>query len=155
MKSSVGLIVVLLLLLAPVAREVEGQDAGPMVPDPTPFEQFAGKLKLDPKKQLPDVQKIFTAAAGEAAPVSQEMMRLRVRMVALDGKPDELAPVTAAFAAAAARMAAIEVRAFGQVQALLKPGQLSKSADAFVLMAGLFNPPTPRAPRSPRGGGGQ
>lgn len=160
MKSYSLLVVVLLLCFAPVAR---GQDRGsgggggapPMgTSDPTPFEQFVAKLKLDSKDQLPQVVKIFTASAGEAAPIAQELVKLRAQMVSLDGKPDQLAPVTAAFAAASGRMVAVELKAFKQVQALLKPNQMSKSAEAFVLMAGIFNPPTPRAPRTMRGGGG-
>ena len=124
--------------------------------DPTPFEQFVSKLKLDSKNQLPEVEKTFQEAANGAYSTSQELVTLRARMVELDGKRGELAPVTTAFSAAAARMARAEVMAFKQVQKLLKPDQASKSADAFVLMAGLFNAPTPRAPRTMRrGGGGQ
>jgi len=161
MKASSLLSVVLLLWLAPVARDIQAQGGGGGSSsmgslDPTPFEQFVSKLKLDSKKQQPQVEKIFTAAAAEAAPTAQELVKLRAQMVALDGKPDQLAPVTAAFAAAAGRMTAAELKAFKQVQALLKPNQLSKSAEAFVLMAGIFNPPTPRASGTMRrGGGGQ
>ena len=124
-------------------------------PDPTPFEQFVSKLKLDSKKQLPQVEQLFTAAATEAAPIVQEMMRLRTAMIAQHGNADTLAPINEAYVAAATRMTAIEVRAFKSVQALLTPNQLAKSAEAFTLMAGIFQPPTPRAPRAPRGGGGQ
>jgi hypothetical protein len=163
MKSLVSVIVVLLLCLAPVALGRQGQGGGAAPSgsmgggaslDPTPFEQFVAKLKLDSKKQLPEVQKIFTAAATEAGPISLDLIKLRAQMVEFDGKPDQLAPVTAAFTAASARMVAAEVKAFKQVQALLKPDQLSKSGEAFVLMAGIFNPPTPRSPRTTRGGGG-
>jgi hypothetical protein len=122
--------------------------------DPTPFEQFVSKLKLDSKKQLPEVVKIFTAAATEAWPISQDLIKLRAQMVDFDGKPDQLAPVVAAFNAASARMVAVEVKALKQTQALLKPDQMAKSGEAFVLMAGLFNPPTPRQSRSTGGRGG-
>ena len=132
-----------------------GGGGGPMT-EKTPFELFADKLKLDSKNQLPEVEKIFTGAASGALSTSQEMVTLRARMVELDGKTAELAPVTTAFNAAAARMTRAEVMAFKQVQKLLKPDQAPKSSDAFVLMAGLFNAPTPRAPRTMRrGGGGQ
>lgn len=161
MKSYSLLVVVLLLLcFAPVARGIQsrggGRGAAPSTGslDPTPFEQFVAKLKLDSKNQLPEVEKIFTASAGEAAPIAQELVKLRAQMVPLEGKPDQLAPVTAAFAAASERMVAVELRAFKQVQALLKPSQMSKTAEAFVLMAGIFNPPTPRASRTTRGAGG-
>jgi hypothetical protein len=160
MKSNSLLVVVLLLCLAPVARGIQDQGGGGAPPmsgaDPTPFEQFVAKLKLDSKGQLPQVEKIFTTSAGEAAPIAQELAKLRAQMVALDGKPDELAKVTTAFTAASGRMVAVELKAFKQVQALLKPNQMSKSGEAFVLIAGIFNPPTPRAPRTMRrGGGGQ
>jgi hypothetical protein len=167
--KSVAFITIAILLVMPVSAGVRGQGrgsggaaAGPSaastapLPDPTPFEQFVKKLKLDTKTQLPQVEKIFTDAATEAAPIAQEMIRLRTAMVAQDGKPDALRPLSESYAAAAARMTTIEVRAFKDVQPLLKPDQLSKSAEAFMLMAGLFQPPTPRDPRSMRrGGGGQ
>ena len=120
----------------------------------TPFELFVDKLKLDSKNQLPEVEKIFTASATSAASTSQELVTLRAKMVEMDGKPADLAPVMTAFNAAEARMARAEVTAFKQVQKLLKPDQTSKSADAFVLMAGLFNAPTPRGSRTMRRGGG-
>ena len=123
-------------------------------PDQTPFGQFVSKLKLDSKNQLPEVEKIFTSAASAAGSTSQELVTLRVRMVELDGKTSELAPVSTAFSAAAARMARAEVMAFRQVQKLLKPDQTSKAGDAFVLMAGLFNAPTPRGSRTMRRVGG-
>lgn len=160
MKSYLPVFVIVLLLLAPVAEGRQGQGGGGggapsgSASDPTPFEQFVSKLKLDSKKQLPEVVKIFTAAATAAGPIAQDLVRLRAQMVEFDGKPEQLAPVTAAFKAASERMTAAEVKAFQQVQALLKPNQLSKSGEAFVLMAGIFNPPTPRASRLMRGGGG-
>lgn len=152
MKLVAGLVVaVLLFLAAPVTYGRQGGGMGGGSSDPTPFEQFVSKLKLDEKKQLPEVEKIFTAAATEAAPISQELIRVRAQMVAAADNPAELAKAEAAFTAASARMVAAELKAFKQVQALLKPDQLAKSGDAFVLMAGLFNPPTSRGGRS-RGG---
>lgn len=156
MKRIVGIAAaVLLASSAALGRQASGSGAPPMsATDPTPFEQFVAKLKLDDKKQLPEVQKIFMAAAGEAAPISQEMVKLQAQLVALDGKPGELAPVLAAHTAAATKMAAIELRAFLEVQALLTPGQQSKSAEAFAIMAGLFHPPAPRAGGATRRGRG-
>jgi len=166
MKSFISLVVVSLVLSAAVtegrpdqgrgggATGGAGGGGGMSVTDPTQFEQFVSKLKLNEKKQLPEVQKIFLDVAAEAAPIAQELTRLRTQMVAEYGKPDRLAPLEAAFNAASARMVAAELKAFAQVQALLKPDQLSKSADAFVLIAGIFNPPTPRSPSPMRRGGG-
>ena len=149
-----------LLLVAAASMGQRGADSnGSGAPpqtgeDPTPFEQFEAKLKLDSRRQTPEVVKIFTAAAADATPVSQEMIQLRLKMVSLDGKPDELGPVMTSYTAAAAKMTGIEIRAFQKVYALLDKNQQSKSAEAFVIMAGIFHPPTPRTTsRSPRGGG--
>lgn len=167
MQSAVLMLLFFVLSLAPVAGAPEGQGGmgggasmgamGGSVSDPTPFELFVKKLKLDSKKQLPEVERIFSAAATEAGPISLELIRLRGQMAQLDGKPDQLKPVEAAFTAASARMVAAEVKAFRQVQALLKPDQAAKSAEAFVLMGGIFNPPTPRTGGRTmmRGRGGQ
>jgi hypothetical protein len=149
---SVGLLCACLALVA-YGQDKTGSGPPPQVGDPTPFEQLVDKLKLD-SRQLPEVQKIFAAAAAEAGPISLDLIKLRAQMVEFDGKPDQLAPVAAAFNAASARMVAAELKAFKRVQELLKPNQLSKSGEAFVLMAGILNPPTPRAPRANRGGGG-
>jgi hypothetical protein len=151
----------MIALLIAVPLEQGGRDAGgsgapPMTgKDPTPYEQFADKLKLD-SKQEKDVQQIFTAAAAEAAPVAQEMIQLRQKLLALGstGKPEERAPMINAHTAAAAKMTGIEVRAFQKVLELLKPDQKSKAPAAFVVMAGLFNPLTPRAGSSTRRGRG-
>lgn len=123
---------------------------------PTQFEQFVDRLKLDHKTQEPEVVQIFTASAVEAGPVALEMLQLRQRLLALEaaGKSDGRTPLLDAYTTAAAKMTAIEIRAFQKVQALLKPSQQSKAADAFVLMAGIFSPPTPRAGAGTRRGRG-
>src|SRR5438132_14414436 len=59
-----------------------------------------------------------------------------------------------AYAAAAAKMAGVEARAFASVYATLKPNQQSNAPQAFALMAGMFQPAPPRAGgRGQRGGG--
>jgi hypothetical protein len=137
-----------------------GRDSAPrqmmtMSSEPTQFEEFSKKLKLDDRTQLPDVRAIFMSASADASPIEREMMRLRLKMLEVASKPDELKPLIEAYAAAASKMAAIEVKALEQVRTLLKPNQLSKSAEAFVIMAGVFHPPTPRGggPGGRRGGG--
>ncbi|TAK15850.1 MAG: periplasmic heavy metal sensor [Acidobacteria bacterium] len=117
----------------------------------TPFERFVEKLELD-EKQLPEVGKIFTAGAAEAAPTGREMIQARLRLVDLDGKPDDAAPVVAGLTAAALKMTTIDVRTYQRVHALLVKGQQSKSAEAFLMMAGLLDVATPRA-GGRRGGG--
>jgi hypothetical protein len=72
----------------------------------------------------------------------------------LSGTADDLAAANAAYAAAAAKMTALETEAYGRVFALLKPNQQAKTKDAFPLMAGLFMTQA-RPPRTNRVGGGQ
>ena len=58
----------------------------------TPFEQFADKLKLDDKTQVPAAREIFVAASQEAGPVGVELLQLREKLlnVAMSGTPDDL-----------------------------------------------------------------
>ncbi len=124
---------------------------------PTPFQQFVRRLKLDKKTQAPAAEQIFSEALKEAAPVGQQMIQLRQQLVnaALANKPGELKPLQDAYTAAAARMAAVEVQAFAKVYAMLKPDQQSHAPEAFAVIAGVFQPPGPRAGggRGRRGGG--
>jgi hypothetical protein len=123
----------------------------------TPFEQLADRLKLEQKAQLPLVDTILVDAGKEAAPIGQKMLELRQRLVnlALQNKSDEIQPVVEAYTAAAAQMTGIEARAFAKIYATLKPNQQSSAAQAFAIMAGMFQPPAPRGPggRGGRGGG--
>jgi hypothetical protein len=122
----------------------------------TPFEQFADRLKLDAKTQAPQAAQIFSDAAKEAAPLGQQMLQLRQRLVnlALENKAEEMKPVQDAYAATAAKMAGIEASAFAKVYATLKPNQQSSASQAFAIMAGMFQPAAPRGgTRGQRGGG--
>ena len=140
-------------------RRSEDTGAPPINVQPrTPFEQFADRLKLDGKTQIPQAEQIFSEAAKEAAPLGQQMLQLRQRLVnlALDNKPEEMKPVEEAYAATAAKMTAVEGRAFAKVYAMLKPNQQSRATQAFALIAGMFQPAAPRgAARGGRRGGGQ
>jgi len=106
----------------------------------TPLSEFADKLKLDSERQLPAVQQIFVAASKDAAPIAQEMLELRQRLVNLEltNRTAETAPVLAAYADAATKMAALETRVFQEVFATLTPGQKQKAGEAFAVMAGFF-----------------
>ena len=151
-------IVMVMLLAAPafVVAQGGGSGAPPMVADPTPFEQYVDKLTLS-TPQLAQIQKIFTAVATEAVPISRELLGLRETMLMseVEGKADAFAAAAAGYATAAAKMAAVEIKAVQQTATVLTPKQISKSGEAFVLMAGLFNQPTPRLNLSQgrRGGG--
>jgi len=170
MKSRVLFPVAALVLLSlqPLAaKQGQGRDAQltardpqsgapPMTgQEPSQFEQFVAKLKVDEKKQLPQVQQIMQAAGAEAAPIEREMMKLRMKMLEVAGKPDELAAATTAYQAAAVKMTNAEIKAFGDVKAILKPNQTDKAAEAFVLMAGIFHPQTARTSGRRPGGGGE
>jgi hypothetical protein len=122
----------------------------------TVLSEFAGKLKLDEKTQIPAVETIFTEAARAAQPVAQAVAKARQQILdaQVSGKADDLAAANSAYAAAAAKMTALEAEAYGRVFAILKPSQQAKTKDAFPLMAGLFMTQA-RAPRGNRGGGGQ
>jgi hypothetical protein len=114
-------------------------------------------LKLDSKTQVPAVEQILSEAAKDAAPVGQQMLQLRQQLVnlALENKPADMKPIVDGYAGAAAKMAGIEARAFAKVYATLKPNQQSSASQAFAIMAGMFQPPPPRASggRGGRGGG--
>ena len=132
--------------------------AGERVQVRTPAQQVADRLKLDAKTQVPVVDRIFADAMKEAAPIGVQMLQLRQQLVNLElgKKPDEMKAVVDAYAAAAAKMAGVEARAFASVYATLKPNQQSNAPQAFALMAGMFQPPPPRAGgRGQRGGGQQ
>jgi Spy/CpxP family protein refolding chaperone len=149
-----------MLLVLQSQQGGRGGDGGGALPpppafhEPTPFERFVDKLNLDSKQQLPDVAKIFTATIAETTPVGREMVQLRLRMIEVDGKPDEAAPVLAAYTTAATKLTGIEARTYQQVYALLKKDQQTKSAEAFLLMEGLLDVPLPRAAQGDRRGGG-
>ena len=120
----------------------------------TRFEQFADRLKLDSKTQIPAVDQILSDSAREAAPIGQQMLQLRQQLVnlGLENKPADMKPVVGEYAVAAAKMAGIEARAFAKVYAMLKPNQQSSASQAFAIMAGMFQPAAPRG-RGGRGGG--
>lgn len=121
----------------------------------TPLQEFAGKLNLDPKTQLPAVQQLFGEAARDAAPIAQEMLELRQKLVNLEltNRSAETKPILDAYATAAAKMAGLETRVFQQVYATLKPAQQSKAREAFAFIAGFFQASGGRGGRGSRGGG--
>lgn len=123
------------------------------VHEPTAFERFAEKLNLDDTKQLPEVAKIFSAAAAPGAAIGRDMIMGRLRLIELDGQP-AAGPALDALTASAAKLTALDVKTYQQVYALLDKGQQSKTPDAFVLTAGLLDVSAPRAGRGGGRGGG-
>jgi len=139
-------------LLAGVLVAQGGQGGG----QSNALSEFAAKLKLDDKTQVPAVETIFTEAARAGVPVTQDVRKARQQILdaQLSGKADEIAAANAAYAAAAAKMTTIETEAYARVFAILKPNQQAKTREAFPLMAGLFMTQA-RVSRTNRGGGGQ
>jgi hypothetical protein len=121
----------------------------------TRLDEFASKLKLDAKTQVPALQPIFADGAKAAAPLAQEMLTLRQKLVNLElvDNAAEIAATKVAYADAAARMAGVEVAVFQKVYALLQPYQQSKAPDAFDYMAGFFQASGPAGGRGGAGGG--
>ncbi len=121
----------------------------------TPFEDFTGKLKLDSKTQLPQVQAIMTEGAKGAAPIVADLLKQREQLINLElaNNPTGKPPVLAAYVATATKMAQAEAEAFAKVYALLKPNQLERATEAFDRMAGFFQPVASagRAGRGPTG----
>jgi hypothetical protein len=112
---------------------------------PTAFEQFVNKLGLDKKTQLPEVQRIYMSAAVDAEAPEREMTSLRLQILTAARQKEGMSSLVAAYAVQAAKMTAIEAKAFADIRPMLNKGQLSKTVEAFALMAGIFHPPTPRA----------
>jgi hypothetical protein len=112
-----------------------------------PVEKFIGALKLDEKTQVPAVAKIFDDVRKDAGPVATELLQIRNRMVnaELAGKADDLKAATDAYGIAAAKMAALEAKAMGQIVPLLKPDQKSRIPQAYQQMAGFFQSAAPAA----------
>jgi len=113
--------------------------------DPTPFELFVDKLVLT-TDQLTAIQKFYSAAVTEGAPISHELVALREKMMTAEGagKAADFTAAAAGYVTASTKMIAVEVKAFKQAEGILKPKQLSKTAEAFAFIGGLFNQPTPR-----------
>jgi hypothetical protein len=113
----------------------------------TPFETFADKLGLDEKTQLQPVREIFLAGVAEAGAPARELLQLRNKLLNVErsGQTDEMKPTLDAYAAAAAKVAAIEASTMSKVAALLRPNQQNKIPQAFVVLQGMFQINAPAA----------
>jgi len=123
----------------------------PRMARPSKLEMFADKLKLN-KDQKEELIKILSAGREEATPLRQpiEQERINVTESILKGNADLLKKSLDNYAVLMAQMAGVEAKAFAKVLATLKPNQQPKSAQAFELLAGTFDPPA-----SGRGGMGR
>ena len=115
----------------------------PRVVRPSKLEMFADKLKLT-KDQKEELLKILSAGREEAMPLRQpiEQERVNITESILNGKADVLKKSLDNYAVLMAQMASVEAKAFAKVLSTLKPNQASKSAQAFELLGGTFDPPS-------------
>ena len=130
---------------------MEGMGGGmPRAKRQSRTDQIADKLKLN-KEQKEQMLTIFSAAQEKATPIRTEMEKQRAEIAGamINGKTgDEVQQMLGTYSAAAAQMTALEAEAYGKIYATLKPNQQKGAAQAFDLIAGMFNGPA-------RGGQGQ
>jgi hypothetical protein len=121
-----------------------GGDMAPNLAPPkhqSKSEQIADKLKLN-KEQKDEFEKILSAGREEARPVQENLMKMRAQLASamVQGASEtDMKKATDDYTSAAAQMTAIEAKAYGKLYATLKPNQQGKAAQAFELMAGIFD----------------
>src|SRR5262249_22557934 len=84
----------------------------------------------------------LSAGREEARPLQDALMKMRAQFasVMVQGAGDaDMKKAMDDYTAAAAQMTAIETKAYGKLYATLKPNQQGKAAQAFELMAGIFD----------------
>ena len=123
---------------SPESRAADDQAV--MRSDPTRLEILTANLKLKSAQEkqirsaLDDIQK-------DAAPVRDEMAAKRARIAAAvqaGQAQSEIDSAVTAYAATAARMAALEMKAFAGIYQALDPDQRKAAAPAFNMMNGIF-----------------
>ena len=156
---TIGLLpIVLSAQNAPIQSGMGNDDTGApklSLQEPLPGEKMIDRLKLDDKTQAPEVRLLLMDASREATAPGQKMLELRQQLVnlALQNNANEMKAATDAYAAAATEMAGVEARAFAKIYALLKPNQQPNAAQAFAMMAGIFQLSPGRGRGGQRGGG--
>jgi len=119
-----------------------GGGGGMRVAPKSKGELVAERLKLN-KEQTSEVETILNSTLKESGPFVQELSKARAAYATalINGTSEaDLAPIAKAVADAQFAMTGVEVRAFQQIVALLKPNQLAKAPEAFDVMAGIFLP---------------
>jgi len=123
---------------SPDSRAADDQAA--MRSAPTRLEILTTNLKLRSAQEkqirsaLDDIQK-------DAAPVRDDMAAKRARIadaVQAGQAQSEIDSAVTAYAATAARMAALEMKAFAGIYQALDPDQRKAAAPAFNMMSGIF-----------------
>ncbi len=104
---------------------------------------FAERLKLN-KDQKAKAQAILVEADKEISPVRAQIDRDRAQLANLlvnGGSQEDVNKLMEAYTTAEAQITSIEVKAFTEICAQLKPEQMSKAGPAFDLLAAVFEPP--------------
>ena len=118
---------------------------------PTRLDIIAASLKLRGNQQK-QIRSALDAIQKEAAPVREEMAEKRARIAAAvqDGRPQsEIDAAITAYATSAARMAALEMKAFAAIYQVLDPAQRNNLGPVFGMMSGLFQGKNWNASQSP------
>jgi Spy/CpxP family protein refolding chaperone len=117
------------------------------------IQQFADKLKLN-EEQGHAVEKILSAGMEKAMPIRNQIDQSRANIAGalIENKSaDEIKKLMDAHTALEAQLDLVEVELFSKIYSTLKPNQQSKAAEAFELMAGVFD----RMGAGAGGGGGR
>ncbi len=104
--------------------------------------QFANRLNLD-NSQREKTQVILNDAAKEIAQLRTQTEQARAQIADLiirNGSQDNIKKLVESYSAAAAQVTVLEMKAFANICALLKPGQKAKAASAFDLLAAALDP---------------
>lgn len=119
-----------------------GMEGGgmPRIQRQTKLEMLADKLKLN-KEQKEELLKILAAGREQAASLHPqiEQGRASIANAILNSKTDDQKKAVDEYAALRTKMVEIEAKAFGKIYATLKPNQQSKAAQAYELLAGMFD----------------
>jgi Spy/CpxP family protein refolding chaperone len=105
---------------------------------------FANRLNLD-KSQKEQTQAILVDSLKEIAELRSQIEKVRAQIAILilsNGNQDEIRRQMETSSATATQVTNIEVKAFTKICALLKPGQKSKAASTFDLLAAMLDPPS-------------
>ncbi len=105
--------------------------------------QFANRLNLD-NSQREKTQVILNDALKEIVQLRTQKEQARAQIADLiirNGSQDDIKKLVETYSGAAAQVTALEMKAFANVCALLKPGQKAKAASAFDLLAATLDPP--------------
>jgi Spy/CpxP family protein refolding chaperone len=117
-----------------------GDDSIPMRETPNRFDQISNVLKLN-KDQKKQVKSIMDDAQKEAVPLRDEVVKsgTAVGDIVAGGKGQpEIDQAVNTYAAAEAKMTAIEMKAFAKIYALLEKDQQANAGPVFFLMRGAF-----------------